>query len=147
MTKINWTRWVIGVVVATVIMFLSDGVFHEHVVHPDWEAVYSQLGAEEFRSGHGLAVLCFLIFELGRGMISLLIYVLMRPFHGAGPKTAVLAAIAGWIAFSVTGPAQFIPLGFFTTSLWIKVAGFHLVTSILAILAGAAIYKDAGSSE
>jgi hypothetical protein len=47
-----------------------------------------------------------------------------------------------WIAFSLTGPAQFIPLGFFSNALWIKTAGFQLITSIVATLAGAALYKD-----
>jgi hypothetical protein len=69
-------------------------------------------------------------------------YVLMRAFFGAGPKTAVLAGIVGWIAFSLTGPTQFIPLGFFSNALWIKVGAIHLVTSIVATIAGAALYKD-----
>jgi hypothetical protein len=73
----------------------------------------------------------------------MLLYVTMRAYFGAGPKTAVIAAVAGWIAFSLTGPAQFIPLGFFSTALWLKVGALHLVTSILAMLAGAALYKDA----
>ena len=146
MTKINWTRFVIGVVVATLIMFITDGVLHEHLLHEDWEAVYAQLKTEEFRSSHGLAIMYFLVFELGRGLTAMLLYVLMRPFYGAGPKTAIVAAIAGWVAFSVTGPAQFIPLGFYTTALWGKVAGFHLVTSVLATLAGAVLYKDAASN-
>jgi len=47
---------------------------------------------------------------------------------------------------SVTGPAQFIPLGFFSHALWIKVAAFQLVTSIIATLAGAVLYKDAQGS-
>lgn len=146
MTKINWTRFIIGGLVATFIMFITDGVLHEHLLHQDWEAVYAQLRTEEFRTSHGLFILYFLVYELGRGMIAMLIYVLMRPFYGAGPRTAVVAAIAGWIAFSVTGPAQFIPLGFYTTVLWGKVAGFHLVTSVLATLAGAVLYKDAAST-
>jgi hypothetical protein len=45
----------------------------------------------------------------------------------------------------VTGPAQFIPLGFFSTALWLKVGAFHLVTSIVATVAGAAIYKEAAA--
>ena len=76
-------------------------------------------------------------------MISLLLYATMRSHFGPGPRTAVLAAIAGWVAFSLTGPVQFIPLGFFSNALWLKVGAFHLVTSIIATLAGAAIYKDA----
>jgi len=74
------------------------------------------------------------------------LYVMMRPHFRPGPKTAALAGVVAWIAFSVTGPPQFIPLGFFSNALWIKVAAFQLVTSILAVIAGAAVYKDANSS-
>jgi hypothetical protein len=66
----------------------------------------------------------------------------MRTHFGPGPKTAVLAGIAAWVAFSLTGPAQFIPLGFFSKPLWLKVAALQLVTSIVATIAGAALYKD-----
>ena len=142
MAKINWTRLVIGGLVAAAIMFFTDGFFHEKVVIADWQAVYAGLRAAE-PEPHGANLAYFAIFELGRGLISLLLYATMRTHFGPGPKTAILAAIAGWIAFSVTGPAQFIPLGFFSTALWIKVAAFHLVTSIVATLAGAAIYKEA----
>jgi hypothetical protein len=72
----------------------------------------------------------------------MMFYVTMRSFFGAGPKTAVLAGIVGWIAFSLTGPVQFIPLGFFSNALWLKVGAIHLITSIIATIAGAALYKD-----
>ena len=85
----------------------------------------------------------FAFYELGRGMIALLFYATMRTHFGAGPKTAVLAGIACWIAFSVAGPAQFIPLGFFSNALWLKVGALHLLTTIGATIAGAAMYKDA----
>jgi hypothetical protein len=84
----------------------------------------------------------FAIYELGRGFIAMLFYVTMRAFFGAGPKTAALAGIAGWVAFSLTGPAQFIPLGFFSTALWVKVGALHLLISILATIAGAATYRE-----
>ena len=142
MPQINWARLIIGGLVASIIMFVTDGFFHEQLVKADWQAVYSGLKATE-PAPHGIALAYFAVFELGRGMITLLIYALMRPFFGAGPKTAVVAAVAGWIAFSLTGPAQFIPLGFFSNALWLKVGAFHLVTSIIATIAGAALYKDA----
>ena len=66
----------------------------------------------------------------------------MRPFFSPGPKTAALAGVVAWFAFSLTGPAQFIPLGFYSQALWAKVAAFQLVTSIVAAIAGAAIYKE-----
>jgi len=44
-----------------------------------------------------------------------------------------------------SGPVQFIPLGFFSTALWLKVGVLHLITSIVATIAGAALYKDAAT--
>jgi hypothetical protein len=141
MPKINWSRLIIGGLVAAIIMFVTDGFFHEKVVGADWQAVYAGLKSVE-PEPHGANLAYFAIFELGRGLVSLLLYATMRTHFGAGPKTAVLAAIVGWVAFSLTGPAQFIPLGFFSNALWLKVGVFHLITSIIATLAGAAIYKD-----
>lgn len=145
MSQLNWSRIIIGGLVAAIILFLTDGFFHESVVTADWKAVYAGLGANEPQhSSSGMAY--FAIFELGRGLISLLIYALMRPFFKPGPKTAVLAGIVTWLAFSVTGPAQFIPLKFYSNALWGKVAAFQLITSIVAAIAGAAIYKDSAQN-
>ena len=115
---------------------------HEQLLKTDWQAIYTGLRAVEPQH-QSSSLAYFGIFELGRGLISSLLYVTMRPHFGPGPKTAVLAGIAGWIAFSLTGPAQFIPLGFFSNALWLKVAALQLVTTILATIAGAAMYKDA----
>lgn len=141
MARINWGRLILGGLVAAIIMFFTDGFIHERVVQADWKAVYAGLNAVE-PVAHGSNMIYFALFELGRGFISILLYVTMRAYFGAGPKTAVIAAVAGWIAFSVTGPAQFIPLGFFSQALWLKVGALHLATSIVATLIGAVLYKD-----
>jgi hypothetical protein len=142
MSKVNWIRLIIGSLIATVIAFFSDGFFHEKVVAADWAAVYTNLGISEPRH-NAAGLFYFAIFELGRGFVGMFLYVMMRRHFQAGPKTAVLAGIVMWLAFSVTGPAQFIPLGFFSNTLWLKVAAFQFVTSILAMIAGAVLYKDA----
>lgn len=141
MARINWGRLILGALIAAIIMFFADGFIHERLVRTDWSAVYAGLKAAE-PTPHGSSMVYFALFELGRGLISMLFYATMRTHFGPGPKTAVLAGIASWIAFSLTGPAQFIPLGFFSTALWVKVGALHLVTSILAAIAGAAMYKD-----
>lgn len=141
MSKINWSRLVLGAVIAALIAFLTDGFLHERILDTDWRTVYSNLGATPpVHDGGGIVY--FAVFELGRGFVSIFLYTMMRSHFGPGPKTAVLAGVIGWLAFSVTGPAQFIPLGFFSNPLWIKLMGLHLITSILATLAGAALYKD-----
>jgi len=140
--KLNWSRFVIGALVVTVICFFSDGFMHEKLLANDWKSIYAASGVAEPQE-HSTALLYFFIFEIGRGVLSMFLYVLMRGCCGAGPKTAVFAAIAAWFAFSLTGPAQFIPLGFFSNQLWLKAGAIQLITSIVATLAGAALYKDA----
>jgi hypothetical protein len=142
MYQINWVRVLVGGLVASIILFLTDGFLHERIALGLWQAVYADLGVAEPKH-NAYALIYFAIFELGRGFISIYLYALMRSCCGAGPKTAALAGIVAWIAFSVTGPAQFIPLGFYSHALWIKVGAFQFITSIVAAVAGAFLYRDA----
>ncbi|HEV7747434.1 MAG TPA: hypothetical protein VGO56_20720 [Pyrinomonadaceae bacterium] len=146
MNKINWPRLIIGGLIAAVILFVTDGFFHERVVAADWKAVYDGLGSMPPPQHSAFGLVYFAIFELGRGLISIYLYSLMRSCCGPGPKTAALAGLVAWIAFSLTGPAQFIPLGFFSHALWIKVGAFQLITSIVAAIAGAFLYRDVANS-
>ena len=145
MEKINWGRLILGSLVAAIVMFVTDGFMHEAILKNDWTAVYERLRAVQPQP-HGSSMVYFAVFELGRGFIAMLFYVTMRALFGAGPKTAVLAGIVAWIAFSLAGPAQFIPLGFFSNALWLKAGAIHLITTIVATIAGAALYKDARST-
>lgn len=144
MARINSGRLFLGSLIAAIIMFVTDGLIHETILKADWRALYTALRATE-PEAHGSSMVYFAIFELGRGFTAMMFYVTMRAFFGAGPKTAALAGIVGWIAFSLTGPVQFIPLGFFSNTLWLKVAVIHLIVSIIATVAGAALYKDSAT--
>jgi hypothetical protein len=141
MYKINWVRVLVGGLVASIILFLTDGFLHERLVLGYWQAVYAGLGVAEPKH-NAYALVYFAIFELGRGFLSIYLYALMRSCCGPGPKTAALAGIVAWLAFSVTGPAQFIPLGFYSHALWLKVGAFQFITSIVAAVAGAFLYRD-----
>ena len=144
MTKINWVRVIVGGLVAAVICFLSDGFLHEKLLGTDWKALYNGLGISD-PAHNSMGIAYFVIFDLGRGLLSMFLYVMMRPYCKPGPTTAAYAGIVAWLAFSITAPAEFIPLGFFSNALWMKAAAFQLVTSIVATIAGAALYKDSGA--
>lgn len=141
MTSINWNRLVIGGLIASAIAFVSDGFLHQVLIHDEWEALAAglQIAMQEHAPS---AFVYFAIFELGRGFLALFVYATMRPRFGAGPKTAVWAGVVSWLAFSVAGPAQFIPLGFFNDNLWAMAGAYQLVTSIVAAVVGAAVYKE-----
>ena len=141
MPQINWGRLIAGSLVAAIILFVTDGFIHEKIARADWMAVYDGLRATP-PEPHGTSMVYFALFELGRGFIAMMFYATMRAYFGAGPKTAAIAGIVAWIAFSLTGPAQFIPLGFYSTALWLKVGALHFVTTLIATIAGAALYKD-----
>lgn len=143
MTNINWGRLVVGGLIASVIAFVSDGFLHQRLIHEEWEALAA--GLQISMPEHAWsAFVYFAIFALGRGFLSLFVYATMRPRFGAGPKTAVWAGVVSWLAFSVAGPAQFIPLGFFNDSLWAMASAYQLVTSVVAAVGGAAVYKEGG---
>ncbi|MGH8242218.1 MAG: hypothetical protein ACRETY_02585 [Steroidobacteraceae bacterium] len=141
MSNVNWGRFVLGALIVAAICFVSDGFLHQRLVSEQWEAVEAALGAT-MREHAGWTVVYFVIFELGRGFLTMYTYVLLRPRLGPGAKTATWAGVVAWVAFSLTGPAQFIPLGFYSESLWISVALYQLVFSIVAAISGAAPYGE-----
>lgn len=90
MTKINWSRLMLGGLVASIICFITDGLLHERLLAADWKAVYDNLKATE-HAHTGFEIVYFVIFEIGRGFGSMFLYALMRSHFAPGPKTAALA--------------------------------------------------------
>jgi hypothetical protein len=145
MKNVNWGRFVLGALIVTAICFISDGFLHQKVVHTQWLDLFTKLGTTPPEHS-GLAMVWFLVFEAGRGFLTMYAYVLLRPRLGPGAKTATWAGVVAWVAFSLTGPSQFIPLGLYSTSLWFTVAIYQLVFSIVAAIAGAAPYSEKASA-
>jgi hypothetical protein len=141
MRNVNWGRFILGALIVAAICFVSDGFLHNSLVHGQWLALYEALGIEP--PGHaGWSMVYFVIFELGRGFLTMYVYVLLRPRLGPGATTATWAGVVAWVAYSLTGPVQFIPLGFFNEALWASAAAYQLVASIIAAIAGAAPYRE-----
>ena len=142
MAKVNWGRLLLGSLIAAVLCFVTDGLMHNMLIHEDWKGVYTALKATPPTDHDPMSFAYFGLLEIGRGFVTMFLYIMMRARMGAGPKTAVWAGVVSWVAFSLTGPAQYIPLGLMSCAVWLKAAGFQLVTSVGAALAGAAPYKE-----
>ncbi len=145
MSDVNWGKFILGALIVAAICFVSDGFLHQRVVTEQWQAVMDALGATT-PDHAGLSMIWFIVFEAGRGFLAMYVYVLLRPRLGAGVKTATWAGLVTWVAFSLTGPAQFIPLGFYSESLWITVGLYQLVFTIIAAIMGAAPYSEKGAA-
>ena len=146
MKNVNWGRFVLGALIVTVICFISDGFLHQKFVNGEWQAVYDALGATAPEHSGVMQMIWFVIFEAGRGFLTMYVYVLLRPRLGPGVQTATWAGVVAWVAYSLTGPVQLIPIGFFSEALWIKAGLYQLVFSIVAAIAGAAPYSEKRSA-
>jgi hypothetical protein len=138
---VRWDRLILGALIAGAICFVSDGFLHQRLLTAQWEALQAASGAQVHEHG-GWAVLYFILYEMGRGSLALFSYVLIRQRFGVGPGTAAWAGVVSWLAFSVAAPAQFIPIGYFSNELWVLAAAYQLVVSVLAAIAGAAVYRE-----
>ena len=145
MSNVHWGRFILGALIVAAICFISDGYLHQSLVDGQWDAVVAALGVT-MPEHAGFTMIWFVVFEAGRGFLTMYVYVLLRPRLGPGVKTATWAGVVAWVAYSLTGPAQFIPLGFYSESLWISVGLYQLVFSIIAAIVGAAPYQEKGAS-
>jgi hypothetical protein len=141
MKNVNWGRFVLGALIVAAICFVSDGFLHQKVVNEQWTALVAALGTT-MKEHAGWSMVYFVVFEMGRGFLTMYVYVLLRPRLGPSATTATWAGLVAWVAYSLTGPVQFIPLGFYSEGLWLSVGAFQLVFSIVAAIAGAAPYKE-----
>src|SRR5512135_381963 len=94
MGKINMGRVIIaGVVaglIADVLGYLVDGVW----LAPQWAEGMKALGHTEFSPNQWI---WFNVLGLVNGIVLIWLYAAIRPRFGAGPKTAICAALAIWV--------------------------------------------------
>ena len=141
MKDVNPWRFTAGVLVAAAILFVTDGILHQRVVTALWRDVYDALGATP-PDHSGLGVIWFIVYEAGRALLAMFLYALLRPRLGSRARTAAWAGIVTWFAFSLAGPAQLIPIGFSSAALWLSIAAWQLVFTVVAAIAGAAIARS-----
>jgi hypothetical protein len=144
MGRINIGRVILGGIIAGIVGdilgFLVDGV----MLAPQWAAGMSALGRTEFSVGQNVA---FNIIGLVYGILMVWLYAAIRPRYGAGPKTAVLAGLAVWVAGVLLPNAGFMwAAGLFPTNLTVMTTAAAIVEFVVAALAGAALYKEGAES-
>ena len=144
MGRINIGRMILGGIVAGIVGdilgYLVDGV----MLAPRWAAGMRALGRAEFSVSQNVA---FNAIGLVYGILMVWLYAAIRPRYGAGPKTAVWAGLAVWIAGFLLPNAVFMgAAGLFPASLTVMTTAAGIVELVVAALAGAALYKEGAES-
>ncbi len=140
MGKINYGRLIVGAVLAAVFYFIADGTIHGALLGKYHMAAIS--GAGYPLTADNTAYIYFGLFDLGKGLVAMLIYVAARSRFGAGVKTAVWAGLVAWLAVAVLPSIEWMPFPFYEKSFFVKVIALELVPMVIGAILGAWVYKE-----
>ena len=139
MGKINFGRVLLGGLVAGLVINVGEFLLNGVVLHSQMEADFKRMNlTPPGNSFVALAVGSTFVF----GIVAVLLYALIRPRLGPGPKTAIVTALILWFGIAAySGTLNMILLSV-PTNIMVMVIAWCLVEYILGILAGAALYKE-----
>jgi hypothetical protein len=143
---VNYQRVVIGGLVAGVICFIGDGVVHGVLLQARWNEIAAALHLTVTDAQRQASMPWFLLYDVVKGLGALLVYALIRPRLGPGPRTAVVAGLVTWALCIPIPLAGLLPMHFFGRKfalLWSIYGAFPVV---IGAVAGAALYKEEARS-
>jgi hypothetical protein len=138
MGKLNWTRVILGGLVAGVIINVFEYVLNGVILAKDMEAAISTLG----RQMGGAQLAMFIAWGFLVGIFAIWLYAAIRPRYGAGPKTALCAGLAVWFLGYLLASVTPLALSLFPTRLMVIGLAVGLVEVIVGTLAGAWLYRE-----
>jgi hypothetical protein len=142
MPGINWTRVVLGGLVAGLVMNIGEAALHGGVLGHDAEALAIKHQLAMPQGVGAIAPLVAMTFVLGT--VSVWLYAAIRPRYGAGAKTALLAGLAVWVMAHLWS-GIYLGVGLFgivDVKLAYVPVVWGLVEAPLGTLAGAWMYRE-----
>jgi hypothetical protein len=139
MSKIDTGRVILGGIVAGIICDIFEYVLNGIVLRDQWNTISTShnlpmIGMNE--------IVIFNILGLVTGIAAVWAYAAMRPRFGAGPVTAVYAALLIWIVGYVIPNVFQTVSGLVPLNMMLTITVVGLVEIIVATIAGAYIYKE-----
>lgn len=139
MGKINHARVILGGIVAGIVINILAPLMHDVLLKKEHEAAMAALNKTMPTGGSTIAV--WIVYGFVWAIAAVWLYAAIRPRFGQGAKTAICAAGIAWLFSSFLSGIMLWNLGLMPLSVYEM--GLELIASMLAVLAGAAIYKEA----
>lgn len=139
MGGINVGRWLLGGVVAAVVIWLLEGVASVFYM-ADMQAALDAHGLKMEMSAATWAMSVTVSLLVGLALV--FFYAASRPRFGAGPRTAVKVAVALWAGATLVQIVGYQMLGIFPASMLVSWGVIGLVELVVAGLAGAWLYRE-----
>jgi len=142
MTSINSSRLLMGGIVAAIVLFIVSGIVNGVILGSAWQAWLQAMGTLNHAPGATTGMMIWAVVSLVFGLAGIWIYTGIRPRYGAGWKTAMLAGLMLWLVGWLAPALGQVALG--AIPFYVTVVGCvgGLVGALLALLAGAAVYKE-----
>ena len=140
MPRINWTRVILGGLLAGVIINISEAVVNGLLLADRWAAAMEVQGRSSNFGALGNAI--FILWGFLIALFGMWLYATIRPQFGAGPRTAVIAAVATWVPGSLLASMAPIAMDLFSRRLMVIGVVECLVELIVGVLLGAWLYKE-----
>jgi hypothetical protein len=141
MGKINIGRWIVCGAIAGIVVDLLGTLIDGWMLGARWAAGMRELGHPPFTATQ---ILWFNVVGLLVGLAAIWIYVGIRPRFGAGPRTAVYAALAVWVVGYLAPDAGFMVIPhLFSHHLAVYTTLGAMVEVVAGTLVGAGLYKEA----
>lgn len=140
MGRINWSRVLLGGLVAGVVINISEIILNGFVLAADFEQAMANLGLTGEPEGPALAV--WIVYGFIVGIAAVWLYAAIRPRFGPGPGTAVRAALVVWLLAYLLSSTAMVNMGLFAARLVAIGAAWGLVEVIIATLLGAWLYRE-----
>jgi hypothetical protein len=138
--KINWTRVILGGLLAGLIVNVFEFLVNGLILSSQWAAAMKAINRpSEMGIGPTTA---FWLWGFLIGIYALWLYANIRPRFGPSPKTAAIAGVAVWVPASLLamiGPAA---LHLFRYRLIAIGVALGLVEIAIGTVAGAWLYKE-----
>ncbi len=138
MGKINYTRVVLGGLLAGVVINIFEFVTNGVILAKRWEAAMSALGRRMPES----AIPAFVVWGFLVGIGAIWLYAAARPRFGPGPRTAALTGFACWALVCALPNFASAAMQLFPRRLLGIGTLVALVEIIVASIAGAWPYKE-----
>jgi hypothetical protein len=138
MRKINWTRVILGGLVAGVIINIFESVVNGVILAEDMDAAVRALG----RQMGGSQIAMFIVWGFLVGIFAIWLYAAIRPRYGPGAKTALCAGAAVWGLGYLLASVTPIALHLFPRRIMAIGLAVGLVEVLAATLAGARLYRE-----
>ena len=143
MSKINWSRVVLGGLLAGVVLNVFDFILWGWYFAPDIAAAMEALGKQ---APGGAMIGLFVVLDFVIGIFLVGLYAAVRPRFGAGPKTAAMTGAAVWFLVYLMHAIAEAPAGLFPTKIYVVGTIVGLVQLVLAAVVGGWPYQEGSST-